>query len=137
MALAFSIDAKVDDLMAKVTENRDKHRAVFEDALDGYKKAAEKALADRIEKIRAGKRGVSLYVSLTEPTDHTRDYDRVIGMLKMHKEAGNNIIELAEADAARYVNDDWEWKRQWAKLSNSYASASYTKKYGEYSEDNE
>ena len=133
--MAFSIIAKVDDLMAKVQTNRDNHRAVFEDALAGYFKTAEKALDERKKKLLEGRRGVNLYVSLSEPTDHTRDYDRVLLMLKMHKDAGNDTITLSEPDAARYVNDDWEWKRQWAKLSNSYASASYTSKYGEYNED--
>jgi len=135
--LAFNVTVKVDDLMAKIQDNRDKHRAVFEDALAGFKDAAVKALNERVEKIRTGKRGVNLYVSLAEPSDHTRDYDRVIGMLEMHKAAGNDTITLAESDAARYVNDDWEWKRQWARLSNSYASKSYASKYGEYNEDSE
>jgi hypothetical protein len=113
-------------LITKMAENRDNHREVFEAALDGYRDEATRILENKIKALAAGK-NPDIRILLDRPTDHTRDYNRVIGMLEAHT---GDTIELDEQTYAQYVDDDWQWKRQWAQTSNTYAGAKYSEVYG-------
>lgn len=104
-------------LIEKMADNRAKHRAVFDAALEGYRKEAMEELNAHIADLNAG-RAPKITINLIRPSDHTQDYDRVIGMLKVHQ---GETYELTEQDYAQYVDDDWQWKRQWVAMSNSYA----------------
>jgi predicted component of viral defense system (DUF524 family) len=112
-------------------ENREKHRAVFDDALAGYRAEALKTLEDTIRSLSEG-RAPRIYISLSRPEDHTRDYDRIIKMLDM--EVAETFV-LPEERFAQYVMDDWRWKRDWLKMSSRYASASTEAAYGVVEED--
>ncbi len=115
------------ELLKILEENRSKHRRVFEAALSGYQKEALRQLEEKVRALKAGKYP-KIYIHLASPEDHTKDYDRIIRMVSMHQ--GDTII-LEEQQFAWYVEDDWQWKRQWATTSNAYASASYVTEYGE------
>lgn len=119
---------KVDkgELLKRLEENRDKHRAVFEAALNGYKEHATAVLKDHLADLAHG-RTPEIRISVTRPEDHTRDYDRVIGMLKMHQ---GITFELDETTYAQYVDDDWQWKRQWLQTSTRYAAGATIANYG-------
>jgi hypothetical protein len=106
-------------LLADVRFNRDKHREIFLEALEGYRKAALEELEAQVRDLRNG-RAPEITFSIDRPRDHTRDYDRVIAMLEMHK--GAEFI-LSETDFAQYALDDWAWKRQWAVSNSGYVSA--------------
>jgi hypothetical protein len=131
MAYEMIITVDKADLLVKLRENREKHRTVFLAALDGYKKQATEILKSHIRAIEEGRTPL-LVISLARPEDHTRDYDRVIGMLEMDK---SGEFRLDAVTYGNYVNDDWRWKREWARMSSSYARDSYTSNYGEI-EDN-
>jgi hypothetical protein len=113
-------------LLEKMMENRSNHREVFEAALDGYITHGTLLLEQKKQALLAGK-NPEIHISLDRPTDHTRDYDRVIGMVTAHQ---GDTFELAEQDYAQYVDDDWSWKRQWARTSNSYAAGKFSEVYG-------
>jgi hypothetical protein len=115
------------ELLQHLSDNRSKHRQVFEAALEGYRKEAIRRLQDRVRKLRDGKIP-NLFIGLTEPEDHTKDYDRVIMMVEMH--VGDNFI-LDESSFGSYVMDDWHWKRQFYKSSNTYAAATVAEVYGD------
>jgi hypothetical protein len=121
------INVDKDTLLKVLQENRSKHRSVFEDALDGYTREAEKVLQEYLTKIRNGKTP-DIRIILDRPEDHTRDYDRVIGMLKMHL---GTTFELDEQSYRMYVDDDWAWKRAWIDNSSQYAAGSVQAVYGE------
>jgi hypothetical protein len=74
-------------------------------------------LETRLRLARDGKR-IEQYLGLPEPVDHTRDYDRVISMLKMDLA---KTVELSESDYSQYVLDDWEWKRQFLGTNRAYS----------------
>jgi hypothetical protein len=114
------------DLLAKMKENRDKHRQVFIDSLEGYRKALLDELEAHVKDLQNGKAPV-IHIGLPRPTDHTREYDRVIGMLEMDK---GSEFTLDETTYAQYVDDDWHWKRQWLRMSSSYAAGSTISNYG-------
>lgn len=121
------INAPKDVLLKALTENRSKHRAVFEDALAGYTREAEDILQEHLTALKNGK-APRIQIILDRPEDHTKDYDRVIGMLKMHI---GDTFEIDEASYKQYVDDDWSWKRQWIDTSNQYAAGSVQAVYGE------
>ena len=112
-------------LLTVLEENRRKHRTVFLAALEGYRKEAIRSLNAKVKALSEG-RSPAIHIMLDRPEDHTHDYDRVIGMLKMDK---SPTFRLDQITYGQYVNDDWSWKRHWAKMSSGYASQTYTDNY--------
>lgn len=93
-------------LLGIVAENRDKHRQLFEEALEAFREKAIENLEARIRQIRDGGK-IDLYLDLQQPEDHTEDYDRVIEMLQYEVE---NEVKLSNTEFAQYVQDNWGWK---------------------------
>jgi hypothetical protein len=104
------------ELLEKVKGNRDNHRAVFEKALEGYRKAVVRELEKMLEEAKKGLR-IRREVRLVEPMDQTRDYDRIIKMLEM---STDDVIELDEKGFSQYVMDDWSWKANFLESTNPY-----------------
>ena len=109
-----SIKVDKGQLLGILRKNRDIHRSIFLEALEGYKKQAIQLLEQRLHQLRTGQ-VISVTIALPEPLDRTKDYDRVIKMLEMEI---TPTIDLLESDFSAYVMDDWTWKRQFV-LSNS------------------
>jgi len=124
--MEMTITVNKQDLLAKMQENRGKHHQVFLESLAGYQKAALEALEAQVAALRDG-RTPDIRIILDRPVDHTREYDRVIGMLEMDK---GSEFTLDEATYAQYVDDDWRWKRQWLRKMSEYAAGSTISNYG-------
>lgn len=122
------------DLITRMEANRDKHSQEFQTALKGYwlevQEQAEQASKDARKaaktagEVAAGAAEpdrLSLHWSAapTKPENHTGDYDRVIDMLKLAK---NAAIELDEQQFAQYVRDEWDWKALFTATSSVYNS---------------
>lgn len=119
------VTVKKADLIAKVSANRAKHRAIFEEAVEGYRIKVVAILEDHIEQIEQG-HVQRVYVSLPEPSDHTGDYDRVLAMLDM---SIDDDIEIDDVSFGKYVMDDWTWKNEFIGTNAMYsetAAASLT-----------
>lgn len=119
------------EVLAIIKDNRDKHRSVFEAALDGYRTRARSILKEWDESLSSG-RVRELRIVLDMPKDHTRDYDRIIKMLEM--DTGDEV-EMDENMFAQYVMDDWSWKRTWLSMSSRYAAAATSQAYGDISDE--
>lgn len=128
-----TITVKKDELLDVLSRNRAKHREVFDAALEGYRKHALVVLKGKVKALSEG-RQPEIRIMIERPEDHTRDYDRVIGMVNADQ---GDTFELSETDFAQYWEDDWQWKRQWAKMSSTYATESYTANYGAVPSDDE
>lgn len=126
-----TITVKKDELLDVLSRNRSKHREVFEAALEGYRTHAILVLEAKVQALSRGKQP-EIRFNIERPEDHTRDYDRVIGMVNADQ---GDTFELSETDFAQYWEDDWSWKRQWAKMSSVYAGESYTANYGAFNDD--
>ena len=115
------IEVKVSDLKTALGENRDQHAQVFQEAWRGYEKALLGTLEDMQRRVSRGKR-VDLYelIKLPVPKNHTRDYDTVLHMLDLHQQ---DTYELDEEDFRRYVEDDWDWKREFITTASNYTRA--------------
>jgi hypothetical protein len=106
------------ELRKAVEDNRTNHREIFEEALAGYRIEQVRALEKHIDALRRGKILRGVYY-LPVPEDHTKDYDRVLKMLDMHKP---ELIEISQEDFAKYVMDDWAWRAQWLGTSANYSN---------------
>jgi len=111
-----SVDKK--ELLEKLEENRTKHRAIFEEAIVGYRECAIELLDKRLAAIKSGKK-INMIFKVIEPQDHTTDYDVAIAMIKM---SVDDTIELDQTQFQCYVLDDWRWKRDFL-----YSNAQYSK----------
>ena len=99
-----------DDLLKKVQTNRDAHRGIFEEAVEGYRKRSVEILEEHIQKIKAGKLE-EVYVRLPRPSDHTKDYDRVIEMLEMHEDT--SICEISLRASRKRTSSSNRSFRRW------------------------
>lgn len=128
MSYEMKITVSKAELLRVMKENRDRHRTVFLAALDGYRQEALRMLENEMKRIADARRPRELRILLSAPEDHTRDYDRVIGMLEMDT---SNAFTLDEQTFAQYVADDWSWKRAWAQASSRYATEVYAANCGD------
>jgi len=103
-------------LLARIKENRAKHRDVFLKAIERYREAVIRELEASLAAAREGKR-IRTSISLIEPMDHTREYDQVIDMLGMSVEKN---ITLSQREFSQYARDEWQWKEQFSNTANSY-----------------
>jgi len=113
------VTVKKDELMKLVQKNRDGHKAIFDEAVEGYRKAAEKLLEKHLAAIKKGSL-TTVYVNMPRPVNHTKEYDRVIAMLQM---SIADEIEVNEKDFAMYAMDDWSWKQEFLRTNSEYSSS--------------
>lgn len=106
------------EFIDKVAANREKHRAVFESAQEGYREFLVSELDKRLDEAKRGL-PVSRYIIADEPEDHTDDYDTVLEMARM---SVDDIIEVTQQEFAWYVLDKWTWKQQWAGSVSTYTA---------------
>lgn len=110
-----SINIKREELINKLTANRDLHRKIFLEAQEGYRSQCITELDKMLEEARDGKR-IRRAIALIEPTDQTKEYDSALEMLKM---SVDEVISLEEHDFRCYVLDQWAWKGQWSVSNES------------------
>lgn len=95
-----------DDLLEVLKENRDTHRSLFLEALEGYREEVIKLLTINLDNVKAGKKIVT-FLQLPVPQDQTSEYDQIIRMLGM---SVDEDFELEDHEFKCYVLDEWSWK---------------------------
>ena len=113
-----TVKVKRQELLTKVRANRDAHRELFLKAKEGYRKLVIEELDRMLADARAG-RPIQRSVTLTEPSNHVKDYDRVITMLEM---SVDDTVTLGADDFDRYVMDNWAWSRFALHTNTAYAA---------------
>ena len=108
---------KKDEALVILRKNREAHRGIFLEAVDGYKKQAVQMLEKHIDNIKKGK-VARVSVSLPQPADYTKEYDRVIKMLEM---SIDDTVELDDVAFGQYIMDDWNWKLQFLTSNSAYS----------------
>lgn len=119
------------ELLETLRRNREDHRRIFEEALEGFRREAIAELEQKIKDLQAGKHR-TVYISKPVPRDHTSDYDRAIRVMEM---TVDDIITLSERDFAQYVMDNWGWQREFVR--NSYNSTTASGKFSDFMEEEE
>jgi hypothetical protein len=110
------IEVKKADLVADLEKNRAGHRAQYEEAHAGYRKALLETVAKMYDDAKKGL-DVQHFIHLDIPEDHTKDYDRVIGMMKM---SIDDTVIITSSEYSQYVMDDWGWKEKFVGTANGY-----------------
>lgn len=108
------------ELVEILKKNREKHRAIFEEAIEGYRKRVIEHLDYALECAKSGKKIIT-HLVLVRPTDHTLDYDHAIGMLEM---SVDDSVVIDYREYRQYVCDEWTWSSQFSSSSSSYSSHS-------------
>ena len=103
-------------LKEAIQKNRDNHRNTFEKAQIKYREMAVAELERGIADAKAGRK-IMRSLSLVEPFDQTKDYDRVLSMLSMTSD--ENIV-LSEQQYSQYILDQWSWKAQFDMTNSNY-----------------
>jgi len=117
-------------LLLILKKNRSEHREVFLQAQKTFRVVAIKALDAQLKAARKGRPfELANLVRLTAPEDHTADYDRSIQMLDMSVETE---IVISEQEFQNYVQDIWNWSREWAGSNMRYVSKN-SRYYGKLS----
>lgn len=107
-------------LLDKLKENRAHHRALFEDALQGWKNQVIDALNQAIDDALSNKRFTTM-INLPQPSDHTSDYDEIIEQVKWHEE---DLISLDRVEFRQYILDEWRWSPDFSLSTSSYSTSS-------------
>jgi hypothetical protein len=102
--------------LEKLKENRNKHKADYDEAVANYRVAAKEALRAVVKKIDKGE-DFNLSFQLPEPREFLSEYDRAIGMLEM---SVDELVELEEHEFDQLVNDSWPWAHQFAAATSFY-----------------
>ena len=122
-----------EEILTRVTDNRDKHATAYSEAMEGYYLEVEDQLLAIAKEARAQVKLANdskepkvraWSVNARQPEDHTADYDRIIDMLTLAK--GENI-ELDENEFAQYVRDEWVWKRAFTESASFYNDVKLSK----------
>lgn len=117
------------ELLETIKKNRETHRAIFEEAYEGFYKALVKQL-DRMKEAALAKKKVNMYIGLTEPVDQTEAYDKVIRMLEL---STDEEINLDEREFGQYVLDEWNWKGQFIAANAVYSNSISAEELRKYS----
>lgn len=106
-------------LLSTLRTNREKHRSIFEEAVEGYRQAALKRCNEFADRLKLGELVAVFADDLEIPRDHTDDYDVVISMLE------NTMDSEFEIDQTRYqcyVMDKWGWQSTFLESNAKYSA---------------
>ncbi len=117
-----TITVKKADLLRIIKENRNKHHAVFIEALDGYKLAVIKALEESLDDARKGKRVKFSRITLVQPME----YDQTIGMLEADIDAE---VKVTRDEYRQYVLDKWHWDKMYSASNRRYTTSESSRAY--------
>lgn len=104
-------------LLATLRDNLSRHKAIVQEAREGYVQRARQALERRLEMVRRGE-VVSLTFTLTPPADYTEVYVNSIEMLEWNTE---EYVELAADEFRQLVRDEWEWRDSFLHSNATYS----------------
>lgn len=110
------IAVKKSALIDALQKNRDGHRKQYEEAHAGYRRALLETVAKMYDDAKKGL-DVQHFIQLDIPEDHTKDYDRVAGMLAM---SVDDTVLITAQEYSQFVMDDWGWKEKFVGTSNAY-----------------
>lgn len=111
------------ELLGTLQRNRTEHQEIFAEAEKGYHLKAIGLLRAELDKAEKGEE-FKTYIELTKPASYVKEYDRIIGMLKMSEEP---LISLSEQDYRNFVLDEWQWSGTFYASNVSYSAKASSK----------
>jgi hypothetical protein len=102
-------------LIKALEKNRERHKATYEKAKVGFKKKLIEVFSRALVVAKTGKYPTKLHLPI--PAAHLEEYDRALGMLKMHTD---DTITLTAQEYDCYIRDEWDWKAAWSASNSAY-----------------
>ncbi len=113
------IPVKRTELLEALIKNRETHKTEYIEAYEGFKIAFVQEAEKLLVRAKEGKFDRA-HIGLTPPSDHTKDYDRVIRMMEM---CTVPEVIITEQQFSQYVLDEWGWQRDFGASKALYAQA--------------
>ena len=111
-------------LQARVAENRNKHEQDYNAAYVEYLAALQVRFKEFKQAFKKDPTKAT-YHMLSAPVSYLKLYDQVLAKLNL---TTAEIIELNDSEFSNYVQDDWNWKTDFNRMSQTYSSISNTKR---------
>ena len=110
-------------VLEKLRENREEHKKIFEESVEGYIQEAGEWLEKRFDEIRDGKTPNMQWLA-SPPESHEDAYNTIINMLE---ETVEDYIELNGDEFRSYMRDEWDWQARFLASNSVYSAAAATK----------
>lgn len=110
----------IEKLLDHLKKNRNEHQEIVEEAQVAFRNRAIKEMDRMIAQAKKGEE-IVMRVNLTVPTIHLKEYDNAIGILGMTKEAGETTVEITADEYDRFVDNNWDWTRNFATSNAPYS----------------
>lgn len=111
------IKAEKETILAKLHENRARHKTIVEEARAGYVEKAKRALLDKLKEVKEGKI-VALTFHLSPPQDYTAVYDTAIRMFELDM---GDLVTLNSEQVRNLVMDEWDWTDHFLAANKHYS----------------
>ena len=117
--MSMQIKIAKSELLKILKVNRDEHRRLFNDSMDGFRKAVVVELG-RLLVIAESKAKIELSLKLPHghPVCHDLDYARAIVMVEASAEG---FVSLDEDDFQTLYENDWYWSGDFSSSCSSYS----------------
>jgi hypothetical protein len=110
------------EILETLRKNLENHKKIVKEAREGFTTKAKKLLDENLDLLAKGKLS-RLNISLSNPKDHSAEYNTVIKALELHVE---KTIELNTEEVRNFIEDKWDWTRGFL-IGNSMYSDTATK----------
>lgn len=110
------------ELLAILNKNLARHTQIYNEALEAHKKETIKHLLRLLKDVRAGKEAPH-EIFAGRPYSRRDDYTSAIKMLEMSQ---TDTVELSAHDFACFVEDKWEWRRDFLIENCAYSATART-----------
>jgi hypothetical protein len=116
-----SIKMQRKELLKIVIDNKQKHIAEFKESVEDYKIGVVKLAKVNLKLANSGEldKIVQIKAVPQQPRSYENEYSRAIRMLEL---SVDDTIEVEEHIFNQLVLDEWQWKQQFAAMSNVYKS---------------
>ncbi len=112
------VTIKKSALLETLRRNSDQHQRDFNLSWAGFLITAKEEMLKNLSALETtGK--VHLTISIQTPSNHVKDYERVIRMLEM---SVADEITISESQFIQYVQDEWSWKGSFTAMSTAYGA---------------
>jgi hypothetical protein len=114
-ANARTVTVKKSDLIKKIKENKEAHLKDYAEAVEAYKKEAQRQISLQQEALNAGKMNIG--ISLTAPVNKAEEYDKILTMFEWEI---NKEVELSQGEFNEYVLDETPFAVHAKMLNSTY-----------------
>lgn len=102
------VTVNVSTILEKLENNYQEHVEILGEAREGWRDKMEKALKQAAANFRkTGVVDLAGVYGLQEPVDRTDQFKSIIAMLQLHRESGNETIEMTAQDVERFYLNTW------------------------------